>query len=326
MKLGLRITAILLILTALLFCSCGRGGDGQVPLAASERILQDSKRLYKDAVLVATGVCVNTYVGIDGKTCSDVSITDVIAGSEAKDTLIHCADIDLKVSHEYLLYLSDSPQRDDPDGEFMFAPVGGSAFEISDDDVIWYGNNIKLEEIISNMSDYNDIITVPDSCYLHTELSPLVSGADEIFIGKVTEAVPKDAIRVKSYSGNTSQVSTPQVSLTKITVLGSIKGKLKYGDDIQMACITDNVLSMLNSVTLEPESYVPGRVVLPKKNAYYVFFLIDGPDPKQPYYFPVNPIQGWVSLDKDVISPNHYNTALAHYTTLEALLNAIKGA
>ena len=297
-----------------------------MPLSADERIFQDAKRLYKDSALVITGQCMESYIGGNGEPCSDIYITDVIAGSESPDELIHCLNTELKQGREYLLYLSDEPQRTGADNETVFVPVGESVFEISGNNVIWYGDRVRLEQIKQNMAEYNGIITVPGDVYLHPELGMLVSGADEIFIGRAAQAEPPEAREVKSYSGNTSQVSTPRVSVTSIEVLGSIKGTLRYGDMISMACITEDVLSMVNSVSLEVESLQPNGVTLPKENAYYVFFLIDSPDSKQPYYFPVNPIQGWVTLDKDSVSPHRDNTPLLPYSTLEALLNVVKNA
>lgn len=318
------IIALILMLIALCSCSDTKNST-DVPLSATERIIQDAKRLYKEASVVATGICLVTHIGENGSICSDVELTNITAGKINSGDIVHCINSNLTVSKEYLLYLSYSPYIELPDNEFSFSPIGSnSIFEISNDKVNWYGTNMDLEELNQVMLEYNNIVTAPSTTYYYSKLDELVNDAEEIFIGRVFDMTDITPSLIKSYSGSIASEKTVDTSFVSVNVLGSLKGKLNYGDSITIVFIPNTMQLMTNSLNLDAVSFPQSNVEPLYNGNEYVFFLIASPDSKQYYYFPVNPIQGWISLSGDHIYPHALNTPFSNISSLDALITAVK--
>ncbi len=317
---------IALTITLIVLCSCSDTKNStDVPLSATERIIQDAKRLYKEASVVATGICLSTHIGENGSVCSDVELINITTGKINSGDIIHCINSNLTVSKEYLLYLSNSPYIELPDNEFSFSPIGSSSiFEISNDKVNWYGTNMELEELNQVMLEYNNIVTAPSVTYYYSELNELINDAEEIFIGRVVYMTDMTPSLIKSYSGSTASEKTVDASFVSVHALGSLKGKLNYGDNITIVFIPNTLQLMTNSLTLDSISFPQSNVESLYTGNEYVFFLIASPDSKQYYYFPVNPVQGWISLGGDHVYPHALNAPFSNISSLDALITAIK--
>ncbi|MBQ7092305.1 MAG: hypothetical protein IJN83_06600, partial [Clostridia bacterium] len=99
---------------------------------------------------------------------------------------------------------------------------------------------------------------------------------------------------------------------------------LGYGSSVQLMYIPQSVGGMTDGATLEPISRSQEDIIELTEGDTYLFFLADDPDAKQDYAFPVNPIQGWVKVENDVLTASDANAALTGYETLPQLISDMR--
>lgn len=56
----------------------------------------------------------------------------------------------------------------------------------------------------------------------------------------------------------------------------------------------------------------------------YLFFTLNGPDAKQDYIFPINPMQGFLKITNDALTVPYGNRAMLSFDSLDAAVRAIR--
>ena len=67
-------------------------------------------------------------------------------------------------------------------------------------------------------------------------------------------------------------------------------------------------------------------MIMPEVGQYYVFFLKKGTDAKQELYLPVNPIQGWLGLENDMLRAAEENKLFSSCPDLKELVRELNKA
>ena len=284
-----------------------------------EKFLSDVRQSYRSASLVVSGVCEDAFASADGSIVSRVRVDEVIAGNAEKGSLLQIKD-SLVQGNEYLLYLGYGDDVHFAEDQHRYVSVSAEPFIIVGEDVEYAGSTYSLEDIISDMAEMDKTVTAPGAVYSYNDIHALKEASESIFIGRVTDVSPLKNTRFRSRQGGSTVEKTAPASVVTLTVYGSVKGAMGYGSSIQLMCIPQSVGGMTDGTTLEPVSRSQDDIMELTEGDTYLFFLTEDPDAKQNYAFPINPIQGWVRVDNDMLTASHANVALAGYETLPRLI------
>ena len=313
------------LLACLTMCSCASNTKiASISIQPEERTLQDARQQYRSASLVVRGECLLSHIDSEGRECYDVEVTNILAGDAELGEIVHCTSMELIAGEEYLLYLGDGEDAFHTEDTSGYIPVHEEPLRIVDNEVIWGNTRISLSKITRDIAQQKLIISAPAKSYYYKTLGELVKASDQIFIGKV-KSVPKwSPMTLRSTEDGASVEKSAMTSLTTIEAYGSIKGKFKYGDEITMVNSSEKLADLLDAVTLRPKDYEHYEVPTLREGGFYLFFLTEGPDAKQDYYFPVNQIQGYAELDGETLSASYSNEALKSNTILTPLVKQIQ--
>ena len=316
--LALFISLLTVFAVAAALCACSSPASAVTDERAMAQIRQD----YRSASLVVRGKCVELHNNADGEVCCDLEITEVVAGDADVGDRVHCTGADMWVDSSYLVYLTSSGDVSYAEDEAAYSIV--SALEIVDNAVTVSGVRIDYSVLRTDVRKLNSVIGAPGNFYYYSDVSALCAGADEIFIGragKVGELRDTD-LRV-SENGSTAEYTIP-AAVTNVTVYGNIKGQYSYGDTVRLVYSPATSADIVDAVTLTAASYTASDAPKLSEGGLYMFFLIKGTDSKQDYYFCVNPMQGYITIDEDSIHAPYENIALKAYSKLDALVTDIR--
>jgi len=284
-----------------------------------ERFLSDARQSYRSASLVVSASCEDNFTAADGCIVSRVTVDEVLAGKAAPGDLIHIQS-QLIPGSRYLLYLNNGEDVHFAEDQNVYVPVSPEPFIIVEDTVEYGGSSLSIREIKKDMAELDKIITAHGAVYYYDNLDALRDASESIFIGRVAAVSPLKNTRFRSQQGGSTVEKTTPASVVTLTVYGSVKGALGYGSTIQLMYIPQSAAGMTDGATLEPVSCSDEDIVELTEGTTYLFFLAEDPDAKQQYNFPVNPIQGWVRMDNDMLTYSDENGALAGYDTLPQLV------
>ncbi|MBE5785692.1 MAG: hypothetical protein E7330_07850 [Clostridiales bacterium] len=322
-----RIFRLLALLCAVCFAAsaCAVPADSGDP---SGKALSELQRIYKNAALVVTGLCVQQHINSDGNTCYDLSVEEVIAGSTAEDALIHCTVGQMEEGGRYLLYLAEGEDLFYTEDTNRYELLSESPLALSDEGMVEYaGTELSLSELKQDIRQMDAVITVPASFYYYKSLRDLVEAADEIFIGRVVAFAAEQDRSFRAQTDGTVVENTLPAAIAKVEAYGSLKGALNYGDRISLVYAPKMCASLVDASTLKPVAYGEGSVPSLQENGIYLFFLTQSPDAKQNYRFAVNPMQGYVAADTaDRLSVPYVNRALYGFDDLASLVKEIRAA
>lgn len=290
-----------------------------------ERFLSDARQSYRSASLVVSAECVDTYTAADGCTVSRITVDEVLAGRAEVGDLIQIQD-ELSPGTEYLLYLGYGDEVHFAEDQHSYVPVSAEPFVIVDDTVEYGGTVLSMEDIRKDMEELDRTVTVHGAVYSYGDVDALREASESIFIGRVMSVSPLKNTRLRSQEGGSTVEKTSPASVVTLTVYGSVKGAYAYGSSVDMMYIPQSVGGMTDGATLEPVSCSETDIVGLSEGGTYLFFLAEDPDAKQDYAFPVNPIQGWVKVENDVLTASDANTALTGYEMLPQLIADMRNA
>lgn len=315
-KLFAMATALLLLL-----CACATPVGVQNP---DERAFSDAQRIYRDSSLVVSGTCLQMHTDADGNNCYDLKVEEVIAGNASLGDIIHITDGSMKTGESYLLYLDLGEDAYYTEDSYGYTLVSDGALHISDGNVTMGNTKVSLSELKRNISSMKSVITMPYLSYYYSTLNELALAVDEIFIGEVVRMPAMADYSFRANADGTSMENTMPASIVRIRVFGSSTGIHNYGDTISMIYAPAMSANVMDAATLQPRSFSEKQVPSLQVGDIYIFFLIKGPDAKQDYYFPVNPMQGYTALEGNSVRSTYVNTALSSYRDLDALITDIR--
>ena len=284
-----------------------------------EKFLSDARQSYRSASLVVSGICEDIITAADGSIVSRVRVNEVIAGKAGQGDLLHIEN-QLEQGNEYLLYLNYGDDVHFAEDQPSYVSVSAEPFIIVEDNVEYGGSSISLEDIKKDMTHMDKTITVHGAVYSYRDIISLKEASESIFIGKVDAVSPLKNTHFRSQQGGSMVEKTAPASVVSITVYGSVKGAQGYFSSVDMMYIPQFAGGMTDEATLETVSHSEEDILELTEGSTYLFFLADDPDAKQDYAFPVNPIQGWVKVDNDMLTASDANGALAGYETLPQLI------
>ncbi len=316
----------LTLLSMLLFSACAAPVGVPVPTAppGESRAILDLHAQYRSASLVISGVCVSDHKTPQGEACSDIEVAEVLAGEAEVGSVVHCKQGAMQQGEEYLLFLETGADVNHAEDTPGYTLLSEQMLPISKGEVIWNGNHIPMDTIRGEMAELQETINTLRPVYYYTELSALAQAADEIFIGRVISApaLQRRAFSIKN--GGSVEKAQYDTSIVTVETYGDIKGALAYGKQIQMVYSPDCAAGMLNAATLQPVDLKKGAVPALCEGGIYLFFLSYGPDSKQPYLFPVNPVQGYVQINGEELYARQENEPLRVYSALTPLVAALQ--
>lgn len=310
------IAFVLLTFCMLMLSACGKNVSYVEP---SDKVLLDAKLFYKQSSLVVFGSCTAATVKKEINYYT-IQISEVIAGEVDNSRTIQVTGKSMDVGYGYLLFLEATDNSD------YYKMLNDTALKISSNSVFWDGTWVNLNTILNELYSFASTITIPGTTYFYTKLKDLTTASDAIFIGKVLEAPAISKTKVKSQVDGAIVENTIEASVVKVVVYGSIKGNLKYGSTIRLVNFPSAVSSMTDAISLDAVSLNPSNVIPLSNESTYMFFTHKTKDVKQDYYFPVNPVQGWISVARDFVTVARFNTPLYGYKTLPLLIRDVRSS
>ncbi|MDR1619792.1 MAG: hypothetical protein LBS18_03915 [Clostridiales bacterium] len=324
-----RISRLLMALVCLAFlCSCA--APALAPMATpqqggDERLLSSVRTHYKNASLIISGVCAGSHIGAGGGVCYDVIISEVFAGAARVGDYVHCASREMIEGDEYVLFLSDGEDVHYAEDVTGYELLWDAPLHISGAYLLLDGKQLLMGQFRDELKSLNNTISVPTPVYYYDDIASLAQSVDEIFIGRVTSLLTSVEGHTAAMrdSGSVEKTQYDDMLVT-IEAFGSISGALNYGQEVELIYYPRRVTDLLDAATLLPMRMPIGASSELKPGEVYLFFLIYGPDSKQPYMFFVNPVQGFVQLQGNDLSANAANKPLLPYTKLDSLATALQ--
>lgn len=319
---------LIIALTVCLMSSCAVKGASIVTGINEEaelRLLQDLRSQYREASLVVLGECVQTYADANGQKVNDLKITEVIAGNAATGDIVRCTNSAMEPGQSYMVYLKTGEDVFHAEDELSYGVLGES-IRLIDNELILGNSRISLSSVKADIVQLEKVINSVPQMYYYEDLKSLVDASDEIFIGKVKHLPELAYMQFNTRSAGATIETKMPACIATIVTYGSIKGALNYFDEIKLVYSPAMVKDVLDDLTLT--SFSPGKGALPRlrEDAVYLFFLVKGPDEKQNYYFPINPVEGYVELQASRLLPATSNRLLRPYTEVSDLVSDIKNA
>lgn len=280
---------------------------------------------YRDSSLVVSGACSGSHIDQNGLHCSDVVIASVIAGDAAVGDVVHCAESDMTEGEEYLLYLSLGESVDYAEDIQGYTIVSGKPLLIRDGSITVDGVSLLLEDVLADIEEnLSRVITAPAERYYYSRVKDLTEACDAIFIGRVTDVPQLEDTHFRSRGAGQGSDNTLPASKVTVSAIGAIKGALSYGDEVTVIYAPALAKEIIDAATLVPLSGGANVLKGLREGETYLFFLIRSLDAKQPYYFTVNPIQGYIRLEGETLDASSGNELVYGYYRLSNLVRAIK--
>lgn len=320
---GKRMAAVL-VLVAVLCLGLGTAGCAlPVGSMGEARLLAQARQDYRNASLVVSGTCLQTHVNAQGVNCYDLTVEEVLAGQAVVGDVIHCTS-PMTEGASYLLYLQKGEDVSHTEDMQGYTLVSGQPLALSQGSVLLDGQAISLEVLLADMAKLDAMISAPSSIYYYDGLSALVEAADDIFIGRVEAQEGPEDTQFHAQSNGTTVEHTIPATILQITAYGGIKGAMKYGDQVELVYAPGMNEDMVNAATLAAESYTAEQAPQVETGGIYLFFTLKGPDAKQDYIFPINPMQGFVQIANDTLEVSYTNRAMLSFRSLDETVRAIR--
>lgn len=313
-------------LCCLLFAACAAPVATPMvnPAQTDERLLSDVRTQYRNASLIVEGVCTGSHVDSSGSACYDLSIAEVYAGSVEEEYIVHCRNYPMNEGARYMLFLGEGEDVHYAEDDRGFQLLSDAPLPIEENEVVWNGRRMTVDALRGEIAQLGEVISAPAPVLYYSELKPLAEAADEIFIGHVVDLPESKAYSYVMRDGGAMEKAQYETSIATVEVYGSIKGAIsQYGQRIELVHSPERVGSMLDAKSLQSTSYKLSNLPELEKGGVYLFFLKSGPDSKQQYYFPINPLQGFVSVMDDALSVSAANAPLSGYTNLTEVVSAL---
>ena len=304
-------------------CACASPVGVQL---TGERALSDAQRIYKNAALVVLGDCVQSHINSGGDTCYDLSVTEVIAGNSRAGEVIHCTQGAMKDGETYLLYLTEGEDKYHTEDMLNYKLLSDAPLPVSPNGMVALsGTQVPLSDIKADIARMDAVISAPAVAYFYKNLAELVSASDEVFIGRVKSLSDMEDVAFRSQTDGTMVENTLPAAIATVEAYGVLKGALNYGDTVELVHSPAMSANLIDAKTLTTLSYGAEDALEFEEGEVYLFFLTHSPDPKQDYRFSVNPIQGYVHVDKlDNVRAAKANHILSAYFHLEDLARQIQ--
>lgn len=317
--------ASVLLCCLLLFSACASPATNVVIPQEEERLLADVRTQYRSATLIVSGVCKGNHIDADGATCYDLSVTEIYAGNVSLGDTIHCTSGEMIQGDSYLLFLGQDEDVYFAEDTTGYTLLSSSPLPIVDSEVIWDGKRLSLDTLQKEIYQLSSVISA-SAVYYYDTLSSLTEAADEIFIGRV-EYLPDMTNKTFSIrNGGAVEKLQCNASSVVIEAYGSIKGSFDYGQRITMIHCPERVSGMLDAATLQHTEITQSQAPRLQEGSVYLFFLSRGPDSKQDYWFPVNPVQGFVPLSGDMLFVCNANKPLLPFNKLSPLVQVLQSS
>jgi len=288
----------------------------------NDQLMAAARQGYRGASLVASGVCVDSFVDQTGGSRCAMEITEVLAGSAQAGARISVSG-SFTVGEEYLLYLAHGEDVPYAEDELSYVSVSEKNFTLSGDKVAYGDSSARLADIKGDIEALKTIVSMPSTTYFYDTLASLASGCENVFIGRVERISGFRNVQLRSQAGGTTiEKKLPAADVT-IDAYGSVKGYVPYHSTLTMIYAPSMCSSMVNAGTLEPVAMGQGDVMSLQEGATYLFFMGESPDAKQSYAFPINPVQGWVRVDGDALRASEANGVMRAYTDLNDLVSIL---
>lgn len=228
----------------------------------------------------------------------------------------------MNVGERYLMYLELSGDNE----ASAYNLLTKSALKLLDGKVKTGTVSVAYEEVLMDIRALMNVIAAPSELYYYHDIKSLTNSCDAIFIGSVTSLGDFDPVQFRSENNGASIQNTLLAAKADVEVYGAIKGNMKYGDKVTFIISPDMGGSMIDAQTLKTVGGSFGSIPQLMLSRTYVFFALRGPDSKQLYYYPINPVQGYVRIKGEELWVNDSNELLAKYYALTPLVNDIKRA
>lgn len=316
------IIMLLALCTLLCACAAPMQESARLELQPNELMLQSARKQYRNASLVVRGICTRVHKDANGDPCYDVEISSVIAGDCEVGNIVHCSSSVLEEGSEYLLYLKQGEDVYHTEDTAGYILLDNSPLLIRDGKVSWDNISVDIDVLLTDIARERSVIVAPATSYYYSQLDTLAAGTEQIFIGVVESITTRDR-QFRTVDNGASTENTRRISLAKIQAYGAIKGELKYGDTITLIHARQSTVETVDEKTLVVKTFGATQIPSLVEGSVYLFFLNRGPDPKQDYYFPVNPVQGFVALDGDALRPSSANGALGGYSELTMIVQRL---
>lgn len=316
------VSALLIALFSILLCispDVSRKGASQ-----RSRALGELRSAYRAAEVVASGECVSAFFSDSGEERRIIKLNEIVAGSASAGDELCLATDSMTVGESYLVYLSALDDAYNAGDTPVYSLLTKSALKLSDGKVKTGTASISYQELILDIKSLMSVVAAPSELYYYHDIASLTGSCDAIFIGNVTRMSDYDSMQFRSEDNGTSVQNTLSAAKADVEVYGAIKGGMKYGEKVTLIISPDMGGSMIDAQTLKTVGGSKGSIPQLMLNRTYVFFALRGPDVKQLYYYPVNPVQGYVRLKGEELWVNDSNELLANYYALTPLVNDIK--
>ncbi len=290
---------------------------------AYESAWQDVRTQYRNASLIIRGECVLTHTDANGHICANVAVQDVLAGNATVGEILHCEQNGMQPGETYLLYMSDAEDVNYSEDTAGYV-LNTGPIPIIDENVMQNGYKVSYDAVVQEIKALGEVLNVTAPLYYYDQLAQLVQASDEIFIGRVTQTPAFATYTFFSRDGGVNQKNKREAAIVQISAYGSIKGAINYGDTVEMIHCPSRMADLLDSATLTAVGINEKQTPLLSRNGVYLFFLIRSPDAKQNYYQEINPLQGAIRLDGELLDVLKENGAVSGYKTLTPLVKEIQ--
>lgn len=324
-----RLVRCLCICLCCLFLGACAAPVTSVPAAgtADERLLSDLRMQYHNSSLIVQGACTGMHIDKDGNDCYDLVVDTVYAGSASVGDIVHCANSSMDEGENYVLFLGEGESVHYAEDVVGYTLLTDTPLPVVQQEVLFNGKNLALATLEDEIEQLQTVISVPSPAYYYDALDALADAADEIFIGRVVSLPVYEELPFDMRNGGVAEKARYRASIVTVEVLGSIKGALgAYGSKIELVHAPDMAANLLDAATVQPKNVFMSSLPGLEENGIYLFFLKTGPDAKQNYYFTVNPLQGFVAIDRDDLHVNLQNTPMYEYSTLTEAVEALREA
>ncbi|MBQ9949440.1 MAG: hypothetical protein IJO93_01820 [Clostridia bacterium] len=305
---------IMLFLCAGLLFSCSNK-----TIEPDEMALHELKNMYMGASVIAYAEC-------EGFAENDVyavlTVKQTLFGNASVQSSVYCEKGNLLHGETYLLFLYGGRSVD----KKRFDLSAYSAMKSEGDILIWNGHRYLRTSIEAKLSGYNSIVFMPPHTYFYGNIKELVKDSSDIIIGKPETSLKRSKHNVYSRTDAASIQNVLNVVRTEVKVVGCLKGELANDDRIEVLYIPELLSSMTDTQTLSTVSMKEKDMIMPEVGQYYVFFLKKGTDAKQELYLPVNPIQGWLGLENDMLRAAEENKLFSSCPDLKELVRELNKA
>ncbi len=316
-----------LLMCVLFVCACAIS-PAALPVSTEQtdaRVLSNARVQYRNASIIVAGTCIQSHINLKGENCFDLLVSEVLAGDAGAGDLIHCASGSMDVGSEYLLYLGQSMEEvnyaEDTAGYILLSEA---PLPILDSEVFWQGARVPLSALKEDIARLSEVISAPAPLQYYDTLNSLAFAAQEIFIGRVISLSGQTEQSFSIRNGGVAEKTQFPAEIAVVEAFGSIKGTFRYAQRIELVHCPARMGELVDAATLQPKGLQESQAAPLVEGGYYLFFLEKGPDDKQSYYFPINPLQGYVGLQAEELTVPAFNRTLSMYRELTPLVQALR--